>query len=79
MSGRLAQPVRAPALQAGGRWFDPVTAHHCFRNLHAFDLSPAAVMNGCMHGTSGGPIIIKNLAPWLGIDLSSDQIAVWMI
>ena len=27
-NGRLAQPVRAPALQAGGRWFDPVTAHH---------------------------------------------------
>jgi hypothetical protein len=27
-TGRLAQPVRAPALQAGGRWFDPVTAHH---------------------------------------------------
>ena len=26
--GRLAQPVRAPALQAGGRQFDPVTAHH---------------------------------------------------
>jgi Phage integrase family len=30
-NGRLAQPVRAPALQAGGRWFDPVTAHHCFQ------------------------------------------------
>ena len=27
-SGRLAQPVRAPALQAGGPQFDPVTAHH---------------------------------------------------
>lgn len=26
--GRLAQLVRAPALQAGGRWFEPGTAHH---------------------------------------------------
>jgi hypothetical protein len=25
--GRLAQLVRAPALQAGGRWFEPSTAH----------------------------------------------------
>ena len=27
-SGRLAQLVRAPALQAGGRRFEPCTAHH---------------------------------------------------
>jgi hypothetical protein len=26
--GRLAQPVRAPALQAGGPQFEPATAHH---------------------------------------------------
>jgi hypothetical protein len=26
-AGRLAQLVRAPALQAGGRWFEPSTAH----------------------------------------------------
>lgn len=26
--GRLAQLVRAPALQAGGRQFEPVIAHH---------------------------------------------------
>ncbi len=26
--GRLAQLVRAPALQAGGRWFEPGIAHH---------------------------------------------------
>ena len=26
--GRLAQLVRAPALQAGGRRFEPCTAHH---------------------------------------------------
>ena len=26
--GRLAQLVRAPALQAGGRWFEPSIAHH---------------------------------------------------
>ena len=31
--GRLAQPVRAPALQAGGRRFEPCTAHHCFHRL----------------------------------------------
>jgi hypothetical protein len=28
VSGRLAQLVRAPALQAGGRRFEPCTAHH---------------------------------------------------
>src|SRR6266496_6122038 len=27
-AGRLAQMVRAPALQAGGRRFEPCTAHH---------------------------------------------------
>src|SRR5712692_6317573 len=27
-AGRLAQLVRAPALQAGGRRFEPCTAHH---------------------------------------------------
>ena len=27
-NGRLAQLVRAPALQAGGRRFEPCTAHH---------------------------------------------------
>src|SRR6266404_8331575 len=32
-SGRLAQLVRAPALQAGGRRFEPCTAHHCFQAL----------------------------------------------
>ena len=26
-SGRLAQPVRAPALHAGGQWFESTTAH----------------------------------------------------
>ncbi|SRR5713101_2495260 len=32
-SGRLAQLVRAPALQAGGRRFESCTAHHIFNNL----------------------------------------------
>src|SRR6516165_4071044 len=31
--GRLAQLVRAPALQAGGRRFEPCTAHHLFNSL----------------------------------------------
>lgn len=26
--GRLAQLVRAPALHAGGHWFESITAHH---------------------------------------------------
>ena len=26
--GRLAQLVRAPALQAGGHWFEPSSAYH---------------------------------------------------
>ena len=33
--GRLAQLVRAPALQAGGRRFESCTAHHKFNNLTA--------------------------------------------
>ena len=33
LNGRLAQPVRAPALQAGGRRFDPRTAHHIINSL----------------------------------------------
>ena len=33
VSGRLAQLVRAPALQAGGRRFESYIAHHfCCRN-----------------------------------------------
>src|SRR5438034_3307719 len=31
-SGRLAQLVRAPALQAGGRRFESCTAHHLHRS-----------------------------------------------
>ncbi len=38
-SGRLAQPVRAPALQAGGRWFDPVTAHQKTKHFRLFRYS----------------------------------------
>jgi hypothetical protein len=30
--GRLAQLVRAPALQAGGPRFEPATAHQCFQS-----------------------------------------------
>ena len=33
--GRLAQLVRAPALQAGGPRFEPGTAHHSNRSSHA--------------------------------------------
>ena len=45
--GRLAQLVRAPALQAGGRRFESCTAHHIFQSLAdpldpigAFDRAP---------------------------------------
>ena len=34
-TGRLAQPVRAPALQAGGPQFEPGTAHHGVKELRA--------------------------------------------
>src|SRR5712675_2441346 len=34
-SGRLAQLVRAPALQAGGRRFEPCTAHHSRASFNA--------------------------------------------
>ena len=34
-SGRLAQLVRAPALQAGGRRFESCTAHHRFQSVSA--------------------------------------------
>ena len=33
--GRLAQLVRAPALQAGGREFESLIAHHLFCRLGA--------------------------------------------
>jgi hypothetical protein len=36
--GRLAQLVRAPALQAGGRRFEPCTAHHPVRFTHRGDV-----------------------------------------
>ena len=41
-SGRLAQLVRAPALQAGGRRFEPCTAHHMNQYLVVaeFEISP---------------------------------------
>ena len=32
-NGRLAQLVRAPALQAGCRGFESLTAHHLFNDL----------------------------------------------
>ena len=32
-TGRLAQLVRAPALQAGGHWFESSNAHHNLQNL----------------------------------------------
>ena len=34
LNGWLAQPVRAPALHAGGRRFESCTAHHIFRPDH---------------------------------------------
>ena len=33
-AGRLAQLVRAPALQAGGPEFESRTAHQCFQRLN---------------------------------------------
>ena len=33
--GRLAQLVRAPALQAGGHRFESYSAHHCFFCRHS--------------------------------------------
>jgi hypothetical protein len=33
LKGRLAQLVRAPALQAGGRRFESCTAHHLIQML----------------------------------------------
>src|SRR2546425_1591754 len=41
--GRLAQLVRAPALQAGGRRFEPCTAHHL---SHFFNAALARVFAG---------------------------------
>ena len=36
-AGRLAQLVRAPALQAGGRVFESRTAHHLFNNFRLYN------------------------------------------
>ena len=41
--GRLAQLVRAPALQAGGRWFEPGIAHHCEGPLDSLSRGPFSV------------------------------------
>src|SRR6185312_16379271 len=41
--GRLAQLVRAPALQAGGRRFEPCTAHQIHPEFIAISLAPASV------------------------------------
>ena len=35
-TGRLAQPVRAPALQAGGPRFEPATAHQTLQGDTTF-------------------------------------------
>src|SRR5947208_4877424 len=42
-SGRLAQLVRAPALQAGGRRFESCTAHHTFSKNHLISFAAALV------------------------------------
>jgi hypothetical protein len=42
-SGRLAQLVRAPALQAGGRRFESCTAHHIFNYSPSLLFSYSAV------------------------------------
>src|SRR5580700_2540464 len=50
--GRLAQLVRAPALQAGGRRFESCTAHHStllFRDtMRRFRKTLAAVLLACL-------------------------------
>ena len=64
--GRLAQPVRAPALQAGGRWFDPVTAHHDSKELvpsafHPFSLILClTVPKLCQNPAQSGPVLCQN-------------------
>jgi hypothetical protein len=47
-SGRLAQLVRAPALQAGGRRFEPCTAHHCFQALADVVLGRRVLCRKCV-------------------------------
>jgi hypothetical protein len=39
--GRLAQLVRAPALQAGGPRFEPATAHHAAASQTSMSFMPA--------------------------------------
>ena len=48
--GRLAQLVRAPALQAGGRRFEPCTAHHLVSFTHT---AAPHVTPGHLPGSSG--------------------------
>jgi hypothetical protein len=50
-SGRLAQLVRAPALQAGGRRFESCTAHHTNQSL------PCALPVPDQFSTSWGEIL----------------------
>ena len=52
-SGRLAQLVRAPALQAGGRRFEPCTAHHSANVSHRGDVVQLVRTLPC-HGRGRG-------------------------
>ena len=49
-NGRLAQLVRAPALQAGGRWFEPGIAHHYEGPSDSLSEGPFSVYSGRIKG-----------------------------
>jgi hypothetical protein len=61
--GRLAQLVRAPALQAGGRRFESCTAHHIFNNLaNNLGLKSGPLLPRCYFFKSGLLAILSPLA-----------------
>src|SRR5450759_4324518 len=62
-SGRLAQLVRAPALQAGGRGIEALTAHHLFSELRLDGLYNSA-HNQRMKRQDG--YLPKESGAWLG-------------
>ncbi len=64
LCGRLAQLVRAPALQAGGRRFESCTAHHSIRSpaLGSLPRRPAVNLRGFTATTGIYPQLLTTVA-----------------
>ena len=57
--GRLAQLVRAPALQAGGRRFESCTAHHIRHRTSIMVMRPEAGHRRCMSPYRASGVVVQ--------------------